>query len=239
MKNTPVNLRSRLLLFTACTFAAALATPLAARAQNATPVAVPGDGSSADLNAYQIQKVKILYKKLLLREKDIPNAVTDLGQKQVQAENPTTGSIQTLLKQSPSVVAYTQQPGQDNSTLAIRGVRNDELSETLDGIPINNLLNGSMKLTAWRYFQASPSRQNRVLVPPAARSRIRPSSQRMIVPPNLRAGLGHLIPSISASRSTPAASAMGRMRRKRCCCTIKAKPPVMFPIRQRNSMISC
>jgi iron complex outermembrane receptor protein len=143
MKNTPVNLRSRLLLFTACTFAAALATPLAARAQNATPVAVPGDGSSADLNAYQIQKVKILYKKLLLREKDIPNAVTDLGQKQVQAENPTTGSIQTLLKQSPSVVAYTQQPGQDNSTLAIRGVRNDELSETLDGIPINNLLNGS------------------------------------------------------------------------------------------------
>jgi iron complex outermembrane receptor protein len=155
MKLPRTNLRNRLLLFTAFTMVGALAGNLAARAQTATPVVVPdssgapmpvivpGQGTPEDLNAYEIQKVKIEYKKLLLREKDIPNAVSELNQKAVQAANPTTGSIQTLLNQTPNVVAYSQQLGQDNTTLAIRGVRNDELAETLDGIPINNLLVGS------------------------------------------------------------------------------------------------
>jgi iron complex outermembrane receptor protein len=144
MHKTPSKLRGRLLLFTAFTVAGSIAGANIGRAQtDATPVVVPGNGTSTDLSSYEIQKVKIQYKKLLLREKDIPNAVSHLDQKAVQAQNPTTGSIQTLLKQAPSVVAYTQQPGQDNATLAIRGVRNDELSETLDGIPINNLLSGS------------------------------------------------------------------------------------------------
>ncbi len=155
MRIPRTNLRNRLLLFTAFTMAGGLGATLAARAQTATPVTVPdssgaplpvivpGEGTPQDLNAYQIEQVKIRYKKLLLKEKDIPNAVTHLDQQAVQAENPTTGSIQTLLKQSPSVVAYTQQVGQDNPTLAIRGVRNDELAETLDGVPINSLLTGS------------------------------------------------------------------------------------------------
>jgi iron complex outermembrane receptor protein len=145
-----------LLLFTAFTVAGGLGGNFAAHAQSTPtpvvvpdsssaplPVIVPGQGTPEDLNAYEIQKVKIQYKKLLLREKDIPNAVSELNQKAVQAANPTTGSIQTLLAQSPNVVAYSQQLGQDNTTLAIRGVRNDELAETLDGIPINNLLVGS------------------------------------------------------------------------------------------------
>ena len=114
-----------------------------AQSTTPTPVVVPGDGASSDLNSYQIQEVKIKYKKLLLRQKDIPNAVTVLGTKQVQAANPTMGSIETLLKQSPSVVAYSQQPGQNNVTLAIRGVANDQLAETLDGVPINDLLDGN------------------------------------------------------------------------------------------------
>lgn len=146
MKRMPLKLRAKLLLFTAITATSGLGMVTYAHAQTSTapmPVVVPGDATSPDLNAYEIQKVKIEYKKLLLREKDIPNAVTELGTKQIQAENPTTGSIQTLLTQSPSVVAYSQQPGQDNTTLAIRGVRNDELAETLDGIPINDLLDGS------------------------------------------------------------------------------------------------
>jgi iron complex outermembrane receptor protein len=144
MHKTPSKLRGRLLLFTAFTVAGSIAGANIGRAQtDTTPVVVPGNGTSTDMNAYEIEKVKIQYKKLLLREKDIPNAVSVITQKQVQAQNPTTGSIQTLLKQSPSVVAYSQQPGQDNTTLAIRGVRNDELSETLDGVPINNLLSGS------------------------------------------------------------------------------------------------
>jgi iron complex outermembrane receptor protein len=139
MKITPVKLRSHLMLFTAATLVGGLAAASVARAQSTTPVAIPGDGTS-DSNSYEIEKVKIQYKKLLLREKDIPNAVSTLSQKDIQKTNPTTGSIQTLLQLTPNVVAYSQQPGQDETTLAIRGVRNDELAETLDGIPINSLL---------------------------------------------------------------------------------------------------
>ncbi len=115
---------------------------MSARAQSA-PVVVPADGTSADLSAYEIQKVKIQYKKNLLKEKDLPSAVTELGQKDIATVNPTFGSIQTLLKQAPSVQAYTQGPGQNAPTLAIRGIKNDELAETLDGIPLSDILDGS------------------------------------------------------------------------------------------------
>jgi iron complex outermembrane receptor protein len=144
--NKSPNLRKNLLLFTASTVAAGLGGGVAALAQTApapAPVVVPGDGATADLNAYQIQQVQIKYKKLLLKEKDIPNAVTVIGPKAIAAENPVLGSIQTLLNKTPSVVAYTQGPGQSAPTLAIRGIRNDELAETLDGVPINDLLDGS------------------------------------------------------------------------------------------------
>jgi iron complex outermembrane receptor protein len=115
-----------------------------AQTAQSTPAAEPiTSASTPSLDSYEIQKVKITYKKLLLRQKDVPRAVTVLGTKEIQAANPTTGSIQTLLKMAPSVTAYSQQSGQDSTTLAIRGVRNDELAETLDGVPVNNLLDGS------------------------------------------------------------------------------------------------
>jgi len=143
-KKKAVNFRGRLKLFTALTLVGSVGAAAVALAQTASePVVVPGNGTTEDLSTYQIQEVHIKYKKLLLREKDIPNAVTELGQKQVRAANPTLGSIQQLLTQSPSVVAYTQEVGQNAPTLAIRGVANDQLSETLDGVPINDLLNGN------------------------------------------------------------------------------------------------
>jgi iron complex outermembrane receptor protein len=144
MKMTPVRLRSHLLLFTAATMVGGLAAATMAHAQTSTPpVVVPGDGSASDAGAYNIDTVHIRYKKLLLKEKDLPSAVTELTKKDIQAENPTMGSIQTLLKDAPSVQAYAQGPGQSAPTLAIRGVKNDELAETLDGIPLSGILNGS------------------------------------------------------------------------------------------------
>ncbi len=144
MNKSTRNLRGRLLLFTAFTMVGAASGALMARAQTApTAVVVPGDGTSSDLNAYQIKKVHILYKKLLLREKDLPSAVTEFSQKDVEAESTTMGSIQTLLKQAPSVQAYSQGPGQSAPTLAIRGVKNDELAETLDGTPLTSFSGGT------------------------------------------------------------------------------------------------
>lgn len=143
MKKRAVYFRGRLKLFTALTIASTLGGVAVAQTVPATPEVTPGSAATPNLDSYEVEKVKIIYKKLLLRQKDIPNAVTEIGPKAIQAANPTTGSIQTLLSQAPSVVAYSQQPGQDSTTLAIRGVRNDELAETLDGVPINNLLVGS------------------------------------------------------------------------------------------------
>jgi iron complex outermembrane receptor protein len=144
MNRTPINLRGRLLLFTAITVASSLGAAQVVRAQTAPDaVVVPGNGTSPDISSYEIQKVKIQYKKLLLKEKDLPSAVTELTQKDVQAANPTMGSIQTLLKDAPSVQAYAQGPGQNAPTLAIRGVKNDELAETLDGIPLSGIEDGS------------------------------------------------------------------------------------------------
>ncbi len=151
MKNRAINLRRHLMLFTACTMVGATGFAVRmAHAQTATtvvpaasPTVVPGDGAPSDLNAYQIKKVHIIYQHNLLKEKDLPSAVTELTQKDIQTVNPTMGSIQTLLKQAPSVQAYSQGPGQSAPTLAIRGVKNDELAETLDGIPLSDILNGS------------------------------------------------------------------------------------------------
>lgn len=142
-KKWATGFRERLELFIALTLAGSLGATAALAQSPAGPLVVPGNGAPDDLDLYQIQQIKITYQKLLLRQKDIPDAVTELGPKQVKAANPTFGSIQTLLKQSPSVVAYTQQPGQNNPTLAIRGVAADQLSETLNGVPINDLVNGS------------------------------------------------------------------------------------------------
>ncbi len=125
IKKRATHFRGRLKLFTALTIISGLGAIAVAHAQSTTtvePVVVPGDGALTNQNSYQIEQVKITYKKLLLRQKDIPNAVTELGQKQIQAANPTTGSIQTLLKMAPSVTSYTQGIGQQSATLAIRGV---------------------------------------------------------------------------------------------------------------------
>jgi iron complex outermembrane receptor protein len=113
-----------------------------ARAQSSVtaapaPSSIPGTGTET-LNA-----IKIVNKKNLLKEKDLPSAITHLSQQSIDEVNATQGSIQTLLKLAPSVQAYSQGPGQSAPTLAIRGVKNDELAETLDGIPLTSFSGGS------------------------------------------------------------------------------------------------
>jgi iron complex outermembrane receptor protein len=151
MKQLRINFRNRLLLFTAFTFAGWVGAAAAARAQTTpvmvpdsstpAPVVVPGDGAPDDLNAYQIQTVKIIYQKLLLKEKDIPNAISHVTKQQIQAEG-KLGSVQSVLRQSPSVNEYQSGPGQGVPVLTIRGVRLYELTETLDGTPMTDILYG-------------------------------------------------------------------------------------------------
>jgi iron complex outermembrane receptor protein len=138
---TPLKLRSHLMLFTAITMAGGLAAASVARAQSTTPVVVPGDGSAADANAYQIEKVKVLYKKLVLKEKDLPSAIYHVTPEQIAAEG-ELGSVQSVLKNTPSVNEYQSGVGQSVPVVTIRGVRLYELTETLDGNPMSDILYG-------------------------------------------------------------------------------------------------
>ena len=108
--------------------------PMAARAQQS--------GATAGTGGSQIQVVTVVAQRLLKRDKDVASAITEITPTQIAAQGITMGSIQTLLKQTPSVNAYTQGPGQTAPTLSIRGERAGELSETLDGVPLTDLLAG-------------------------------------------------------------------------------------------------
>jgi iron complex outermembrane receptor protein len=67
--------------------------------------------------------------------------VTELGAKQI-AETGVGGSVATLLRQAPSVYVYQQGIGNNEPVLSIRGLRGLEVAQTLDGVPMQDLLNG-------------------------------------------------------------------------------------------------
>lgn len=115
--------------------------PTPAPATGAGPI-IPGGPATPDAQAVHIAKIKKFYHALLLREKNIANAVSTVTHKQIEAEGEQAGSIQSLLKQTPSVNEYQQNIGQGVPVLTVRGVRNSQLAQTLDGIPLQDLISG-------------------------------------------------------------------------------------------------
>jgi iron complex outermembrane receptor protein len=89
----------------------------------------------------QTDSVIVKARRLLLKEKNSPSAVTELGQKQIAQEG-SLGSTSTLLRQAPSVYVYQSGPGENSPVLSIRGTRGLEVASTLDGVPMQDLLNG-------------------------------------------------------------------------------------------------
>ena len=105
---------------------------------SAAPSVGGADGTG---NTVAIDTVQKTYQQLLLKERNVPSAVSEVGQAQIQSTG-LLGSVQSLLKQTPSVNSYSPGVGQNTPELTVRGVRYTELSTTLDGIPINDLLSG-------------------------------------------------------------------------------------------------
>lgn len=147
--------RKRILLITACSVASGMVFSTRVWAQSApapiiipaTPATgngpiIPGGTATPVEQAVHIAKIKKFYKALLLREKNIANAVSDVTHKQIEAEGTQSGSIQSLLRQTPSVNEYQQNLGQGVPVLTVRGVRNSQLAQTLDGIPLQDLISG-------------------------------------------------------------------------------------------------
>jgi iron complex outermembrane receptor protein len=77
----------------------------------------------------------------LLKEKDSPSAVTELGASQITQVG-VGGSVATLLRAAPSVYVYQAGIGDSEPVLSIRGTRGLETAQTLDGVPMQDLLNG-------------------------------------------------------------------------------------------------
>ncbi len=133
--------RQRLLLLTACSVASGMVFSTRVWAQTAVSADA---GATSDTYAIHIAKVKKLYKELLLKEKNVAAAVSEISPKQIEAEGVQAGSIQSLLKQTPSVNEYQQNAGQGVPVLTIRGARYSQLAETLDGtIPLQDILSGA------------------------------------------------------------------------------------------------
>jgi iron complex outermembrane recepter protein len=97
--------------------------------------------ADTDTNATVTEDIKVKAKRLLLKEKNSPSAVTELGQKQIAQEG-TIGSTSTLLRQAPSIYVYQSGPGENSPVLSIRGTRGLEVAATLDDVPMQDLLNG-------------------------------------------------------------------------------------------------
>ena len=120
------------------TSAGSVAAGTTAAGVNAT--ADLGSGTTAGPEV-AIDTVQKTYRELLLKEQNVPSAVSEVGQAQIQ-QTGQLGSVQSLLKQTPSVNSYQLGVGQNTPELTVRGVRYSELSTTLNGIPINDLLAG-------------------------------------------------------------------------------------------------
>ncbi len=87
------------------------------------------------------ENVTVRAQRQLLREKNSPSAVTELGGAQI-AQTGVQGSVATLLRAAPSVYVYQQGIGNNEPVFTIRGIRSTEVASTLDGVPTQDLLSG-------------------------------------------------------------------------------------------------
>jgi iron complex outermembrane receptor protein len=133
--------KQRLMLFTACGLIASLVPAGSSLAQSAQAPVQLAQATNTDTSSGSTESIVVRAQKQLLRDKNSPSAVTELGQKAIQ-ETGVSGSIATLLRQAPSVFVYQQGIGNNEPVLTIRGIRGLETAQTLDDVPMQDLLSG-------------------------------------------------------------------------------------------------
>jgi len=134
MTIAPKSFRHRLMLAGACGLALCSVGTTVARADASTAQVNLGVGQAAE----QSESVVVRAQKRLLKEKNAPSAVTELGAAQIQSTG-IAGSTAELLRQAPSVYVYQQGIGDNAPELTVRGIRGLEVAQTLDGVPIQDL----------------------------------------------------------------------------------------------------
>ena len=141
--------RYRRSILAATALGGVLASTIAAHAQ--AGIAAAGENGSTVQQGVKTQKpaeqngapesVQVRARRLLLRERNSPSAVTELGRNAIQQVG-VQGSVSTLLRQAPSVYVYQQGIGNNEPVISIRGLRGVETAETLDDVPMQDLLGG-------------------------------------------------------------------------------------------------
>ncbi len=98
-----------------------------------------GQAIPPSVSASAPENIIVKAQRRLLKEKNSPSAVTELGAAQI-ASTGVAGSPATLLRQAPSVYVYQQGLGDSAPEITVRGARGLEIATTLDGIPTQDLL---------------------------------------------------------------------------------------------------
>ncbi len=138
------------MVFSACGLVASLVPAASGLAQSAAPagqsgpgvqIAQAGPAASPSVSSSAPETIVVRAQRLLLKDKNSPSAVTELGTKQIN-QTGVGGSIATLLRQAPSVNVYQQGIGNNEPVLTIRGIRGLETAQTLDDVPMQDLLSG-------------------------------------------------------------------------------------------------
>ncbi len=121
---------------------AALTVPLTpALAQKSNLGSSSTSSIQPQVGANAPERVIVRAQRLLVREKNSPSAVTELGTAAIN-QTGVGGSVATLLRQAPSIYVYQQGIGNNEPVLSVRGVRGLETAQTLDGVPMQDLLDG-------------------------------------------------------------------------------------------------
>ena len=132
------------MLFSACGLVASLVPVANALAQTQPSQSTPtqtGGPLAPSVSAGATESIVVRAQRQLLKDKNSPSAVTELSAKAIQ-QTGVGGSIATLLRQAPSVNVYQQGIGNNEPVLTIRGIRGLETAQTLDDVPIQDLLSG-------------------------------------------------------------------------------------------------
>ena len=135
MTKAPHSYRQRLLVAGASALVLAAVPGRFANADSAPAQVNLGLGQSSTA---QSETVIVKQQRLLLKDKNSPSAVTELGAKQIAAVG-VAGSPSQLLRQAPSINVYQQGLGDNAPELTIRGLRGLEIATTVDGVPFQDL----------------------------------------------------------------------------------------------------
>jgi len=98
-----------------------------------------GKAITPNISASAPETIIFKAQRRLLKERNSPSAVTELGAAQIATAG-VAGSPATLLRQAPSVYVYQQGLGDNAPEVTVRGLRGLEIASTLDGVPTQDLL---------------------------------------------------------------------------------------------------